>query len=453
MDIVVVGSGKVGESLCTDLIREGHALTLIDKSTDVIFSMTEKMDMKGVVGNGSIPEVQKEADVDDCDLFISATPNDELNIVACVVASRIGAKRCVARIRNPEYTRGLDFGWDRIGIDMMMNSDQEAAREIVEEFDFPNANFVEPFSIKGVHIIKVRIKTDSKLDGIAIMQIRKLIPKILICSVQRQGEVLMPNAQIVLEAGDSVHVIGEQTDLQLLMKMAGHANINFRSAFIIGGGVTVRYLLPALLRRGIAVRLVERERMTAQALALEFPKAEIIVGDGTGQDFLIEQGLERFDVSIALTNIDEENLMFSLFAHRLGVKKTITKVSRVNLVNLLDSESLDTIVTPRISVANGIIRYVRSLDVSADSEIEDYHRLDNGVVEAVVFRVKPESRAVNIPLRLLKIKKHVLLGLILRDNHVIIPTGDDSILANDHVIVIAREQNIHTLDDILVHGS
>lgn len=449
MDIVLVGSGKVGESLCTDLIREGHALTLIDKNSEIVFSMSERMDLKAVTGNGSVPEVQKEAGVADCDIFISATPSDEINIVACVVASRLGAKHCVARIRNPEYTRGMDFGWERIGISMMMNSDYEAAREIIEEFDYPTANYVEPFSIEQVKIIKVRIKAGSHLDGVPIYRVRSLIPQILICSLQRGEGLQIPKAQDQLRGGDAVHIIGKKPDLSDFIVMAGHSSPAFRSAFIIGGGITARYLLPALLKRGIAVRLIERDKMQAQALALEFPKAEIIIGDGTDQEFLIEQRLDRYDVSIALTNIDEENLLFSLFAHRLGVRKTVTKVSRINLIGLLDSESLDTIVTPRLSVANGIIRYVRSLNNTLDSEIEDYHRLDNGVIEAVVFLVKKDARVLGIPLRELRVKEKILLGLILRADEVIVPSGDDQVLAGDRVIVISMQENVQTLDDIL----
>ncbi|MDI9470937.1 MAG: Trk system potassium transporter TrkA [Bacillota bacterium] len=450
MEIVVVGAGRVGEALCFDLIHEGHELTLIDQKANLVLAMTEKMDLKGVVGNGTVPEIQREADVASCDVFISATPVDEVNIVACIVASRFGAKHCIARIRNPEYTRGFDFRWESIGIDLMMNTEQQTAREIVEEFDFPNANYVEPSTVEGVQIIKVRILPGSTLAGMPVLNLRRHIAGVLICVLQRGDQApMIPRADMRLEGGDRVHVIGTKHDLDRFQNLAGHKNKGFRSVFIIGGGITARYLIPLLLKRGITVRLIERDRKKAERLALEFPKANIVSGDGTDQGFLNEQRLSHYDVSVALTSVDEENLLFSLYAHRQGVRKTITRVTRSNLIPLLDAECLDTIITPQHLLASSIIRYVRSLEITADSEIEDYHRLENGVAEAVTFKVKRDARIASKPLRTLQLKKNTIIALIKRGKRLIVPAGDDMVQEGDSVIVLGVGQSVRTLDSVL----
>ncbi|MDI9497034.1 MAG: Trk system potassium transporter TrkA [Bacillota bacterium] len=450
MEIVVVGAGTVGEALCFDLIHEGHELTLIDQKASLVHAMTEKMDLKGVVGNGTVPEIQREADVASCDVFISATPVDEVNIVACIVASRFGARHCIARIRNPEYTRGFDFRWESIGIDLMMNTEQQMAKEIVEEFDFPNANYVEPSTVEGVQIIKVRILPGSPLAGMPVLQVRRHIAGILICVLQR-GDMapMIPRAEMHLEGGDRVHVIGTKHDLDRFQNLAGHRISAFRSVFIIGGGVTARYLVPLLLKRCITVRLIERDRKKAEKLALEFPKANIVTGDGTDQNLLNEQRLAHYDVSVALTDVDEENLLFSLYAHRQGVRKTISRVTRSNLIPLLDAECLDTIITPQHLLASSIIRYVRSLEITADSEIEDYQRLENGVAEAVTFRVKREARLANQALRTVHLKENIIIALIKRDHRLIVPAGDDMVQAGDSVIVLGAGQSVRTLDSIM----
>ena len=222
----------------------------------------------------------------------------------------------------------------------------------------------------------------------------------------------------------------------------------FRSVFIIGA-VSRRYLVPLLLKRCITVRLIERDRKKAEKLALEFPKANIVTGDGTDQNLLNEQRLAHYDVSVALTDVDEENLLFSLYAHRQGVRKTISRVTRSNLIPLLDAECLDTIITPQHLLASSIIRYVRSLEITADSEIEDYQRLENGVAEAVTFRVKREARLANQALRTVHLKENIIIALIKRDHRLIVPAGDDMVQAGDSVIVLGAGQCVRTLDSIM----
>ncbi len=454
LSIVVVGAGKIGESLCSALIDEGHDVTLIDQNPDRVFTVSENLDLKATVGNGAVPEVQREAGVEGCDVFISATPSDEINIIACIVASSFGAKHCAARIRNPEYSKDLGSRWRSIGIELVVNSNQQAAKEILEEFDYPSASYVEPFSVEGVELIKLRILAHSPMDGIHISDIHSYVPGILVCVVQsKTAEARIPSAAIQLHAGDYVHIIGHKEDLDTFLKLAGHKPKKLQTAFIIGGGITARYLLPGLLKRNIQVKLIEQDKAKAQALALEFPGAEIVVGDGTDQSFLDEQRLKNYDVSVALTSIDEENLFFSLYAHKLGVKKTITKVSRVGLGALLDEELLDSIITPRLSVANHMIRFVRSLSVTKDSESEGYLRLDNGVAEVSTFLVKEGCKLRDIKLRDLKLKGNTLLGLILRNGEKIIPKGDDCIRSGDRVIVVSMHHSLRRLDNLLRNGS
>ncbi len=449
MEIVIVGGGKLGYALCRDLVIEGHEIVLIDKDPIRIEAFQEELDIRCILGNGSAREVLLEADVPQCDVFIAVTPSDETNIIAAAIANRIGAGFSIARVREPEYASDHHFFQNELGIGMLINPDAESAADIVRAFDYPAASAIEPFEDGKVNLVTIRVNNGSEAVGLTPARIRSIIPDLLLCVLERQHTPIIPTGQTELMTGDAVQLLGTRNAVDQFSRLCGHPNRNWTSAFIIGGRRINYYLLPELIKRRIRVKVIEVNRETANKLAARFPDVKVIIGDGTNQRYLQEMRLANYDVAVALTNIDEENLVFSLFAHQQGVHKTITKVNRRELTKLLDSSSLDTIITPHLSSTDVIIRYIRSHEKSRDTKLEAYARLSAEKTEAVLFIAQAKDKVCSKPIKDLRIKAGVIVGHILRGNERIIPSGNDQIQALDHVLIISLKHQIGLLDEIL----
>lgn len=449
MEIVIVGGGKLGYALCRDLVIEGHEIVLIDRDPIRIEALQEELDIRCIVGNGSARDVLIEADVPSCDVFISVTPADETNVIAAAIAKKLGAGFSIARVRGPEYAHDLDFFHNEFGIGMLINPDAESAADIVRAFDYPAASSIEPFENGKVNLVTLRVRDDAQVIGKSLAEVRMLIPDILLLLIESGQQAMVPSGASVLKSGDLVQVLGPRMAIDAFSKICGHPNRKWSSALIIGGKRISYYLLPPLLRRGIQVKVIEVDRDTANKLAAAFPQVKVIIGDGTNQRFLQEQHLANYDVAVALTNIDEENLMFALFAHQQGVHKTITKVNRRELTRLLDPRSLNTIITPHLSSTDAIIRYIRSHEKRSSSSLEGYARLSTEGAEALAFIAQETDRVTRMPIKDLTIKPGNVIGHILRGEEQIVPSGSSQIQAGDRVLIVSLNQHIHTLDEIL----
>ncbi len=449
MEIVIVGGGKLGASLCKDLAYEGHEVVLIDKVQTVVESFTDDLDIRGIIGNGSSREVQLEADVPDCDVFISVTPTDETNLIASIIANRLGAKFSIARVRSPEFADDLDFFKKEVGVDMLINPDALSATEIVRGFDYPSASMIEPFADGRVTLVKIRVNHGAPIIGRTVASIRASIPDLLLCVIERNFKVVMPTGSTIIQEDDQIQLTGEAAALDEFSHLCGHANRRWHSALIVGGSRISFYLIPALLDRGINIKLIESNPDTANRLAIAFPQIQVIIGDGTNQKFLREMHLANYDVAIALTHIDEENLMFSLFSHQQGVRKTITKVNRSELTRLLDPENLDLVIVPHVNAGDVIIRYVRSQEMSKGSALESYARLSTEGVEASEFIVGEGDRVTRTSIQNLQLHQGIIIANILRGPRRIIPSGADVLGPGDHVLIVSTGRRLLQLDDIL----
>jgi len=453
MEIVIVGGGKLGTSLCRDFANEGYEIVLIDKDQAILDSLTDDIDIRGVSGNGSSREVQLEADVPDCDVFIAVTPNDETNLIAGIVANRLGAKFCIARVRSPEYADDLAFFKKEVGVDMLINPDALSAAEIVRGFDYPAASMIEPFANGRVTLVKIRVNRGAPIIGRTVASVRASIPNLLLCVIERNFKAVMPTGSTVIQEDDQIQLTGDADAIDEFSHLCGHTNRRWHSALIVGGSRISFYLIPALLERGINIKLIERNPQTANRLAIEFPQIQVIIGDGTNQKFLREMHLAKYDVAIALTHIDEENLMFSLFAHQQGVRKTITKVNRSELTRLLDPENLDLIIVPHINAGDVIIRYIRSQEMSKASAFENYARLSTDGVEASEFIALEGDRVTSAPIKQLRLHQGIVITNIQRGPKRIIPSGADWIQPDDHVLIVSSGRRLLQLDDILAEKS
>jgi trk system potassium uptake protein TrkA len=449
LKIIIVGGGKVGSVLCQDLAAENHDVVLVDRDAQVVETLVGAADIAGFVGNGANPELLREAGVSDCDTFIAVTESDEINIIASIVAHKLGAKDVLARVRNPEYSSQLSFVQENLGISMLINPEMEAARAIAQSLRFPSAISIETFADGRVHMVAVRVSPGSRLHGMQLSRFRELYGMVLVCVVQRGDEVIIPDGSFVLREGDLLHVTGPIKELTVLSKVAGCFTRKIHSVMIIGGSRITRYLLRIIDHSGLSVCIIERDRAVAEELSGEFAGVKVIVGDGTDLSVLEEQHIEDYDCLVALTGIDEENLITSLYAAKMNVPKIVTKVNRTPLVRLIGDIRLQTIITPKRLVADKIIRFVRAASAVRESKLEEMHRIVDGRVEVLQFEVLKNSAVTRKPLKNLQLKKHILIAYIIRGDNLIFPKGADTIRPGDHVIALTTEREFDEVDDLL----
>lgn len=451
MDIVVVGGGKLGQVIIQDLIKEGHNLTLIDNDPTVIDDLIDEVDIKGVKGNGVDVDIQREADVQNAKVFIAASPSDEVNIISAMIADKLGVEFLITRVRNQEFTGQQGFIKKNFGIDYMINQDKEAANDIIQVIDYPQATFVEPFYHNRMHLIKVRVMEKSRIVNKQIKDIRQIIPELIMVAVERDNETIIPEGDTLILAGDFIEIFAKKESLEAFFIATGHIREKrYRSALIVGGSRVNKYLIPMLHARGIHTRLIEVERGRASELANQFTNTEVILDDGTDQSVLDEQRVENFDLLISLTNSDEENLMISLYGKNAGIRKTITKVNRPELIRLIDDSKLDVILSPRAAIVDAVIRHVRSIESSESDKLENYARLSDNETAVLEFVLSPECRLLTKPIKEMNFKPGIMIGLIIREKKMIIPTGDDYFYPGDHVLVIDTKDTIRNFNDIVV---
>ena len=450
MYIVVIGMGKVGTALTESLSGEGHDIVVIDNKPDVIENAVNKSDVMALLGNGATYRVQKEAGVEKAELLIAVTPSDELNILCCMIGRKIGAKNTIARVRNPEYSSQLLFMRNELGLSMMINPEYEAASEISRILRFPSASRIDYFAKGRVDLVEFKLPQNSMLGGQPInMLYKKTKAKVLVCTVQRDKEVVIPDGNFILQDGDRISVAASHVDLASFFKNVGVFKQKIKNVLLIGGGKISYYLARQLLEIGISVKIIEQDRQRCMDLSDLLPRATIVCGDGTDQSLLLEEGITQTDACVALTGIDEENIIVSVYAAIKGVIKVVTKITRTSLKDILDSVGLESIISPKELTASIILRYVRALQNSVGSNIQTLHKLGADNVEALEFRVTKNVRLTNIALKNLSLKKNLLIASIIKRDRVVIPSGDDTLEPGDSVIVVTSNNTLRDLQDIL----
>lgn len=451
MKILVVGCGKIGTTVIDSLSAEGHDVTAIDNVPSVLEGITNVYDVMGVCGNGADHDVLTEADAAHADLFVAVTGSDDNNMLSCFLARKLGARNTIARIRNPEYNDGsLNFLKQHLGLSMAINPEQMAARELLNLLKFPSAVKVETFSHRNFEMIELKLKENSLLDGLCLSEFRaRFNAQFLVCVVQRENEVYIPDGSFILKSGDKIGLTASPTELQKLLRKMGVLQKEARSVMILGGSRTALYLARMLESAGNSVTLIEKDAAMAQELSELLPKTVVIHGDGTQQELLLEEELISQDALVALTGIDEENILMSIFAASQNVPKVIAKINRNEMASLAEHLGLDSIVSPRKIVSDVLVRYARALQNSLGSSMETLYQLMDGKAEALEFLVRDEPGVVGIPLKNLTLKPNTLIAGIIRDRKTLIPTGNDMILSGDRVIVLAANRRLQVLSDIL----
>ena len=451
MKIVIIGNGKVGSNLAELLVTEGHDVTVVDCKAQALKKSQTTQDVMCIEGNGAAAEVLREAGVNKAGLVVATTQYDELNMLCCLIAKRLGAKRTIPRVRNPEYYKQMDLIKDDLGLSMVVNPESATADEIRRSLLFPSAAKVEVFEKGRVELVAFKISELSPLVNLSLIEIYKRTKiKFLICAVVRDTNIYIPSGDFILKAGDIIHIAASHKDIERFFRASGAMKDKIKTVMIVGGGRICYYLALQLINVGMKVKIVEKDYARCEELAELLPKATIINGDGTDQDLLLEEGIDDADTFVALTGIDEENILMSLYAKNNTDTKVITKVNKESYINLASQLGLDCIISPKHLTATSILSYVRSLKNTAESNIESLYHLVGNQVEAIEFKIRENiPEIVGIPLKDLEIKKNILICALIRKREAIIPSGEDSIQLDDSVVVVSKEHRFSDIRDIL----
>ncbi len=451
MKIIIVGCGKIGRSMIQSLTAEGHDVLIVDNDPAVLNETSDIYDVMGVCGNAVDCDTLTEAGAANADLLVSVTDSDEMNMLSCYLARKLGTKHAVARIRNPEYNdQSLGFLRQHLNLSISLNPELLIAEEISNILQLPSAVKIERFSRRNIEMVEIILPQGTSLDGMNLIKIReKYKADFLICTVQRNNQVYIPDGKFELKAGDRIGLVAAHSEISKLLSMLGLLKKRANSVMILGGGKPSYYLAKKLISLGVDVKIIEKRLDRCEFLANELPEAVIINGDGAGQDLLLEEGISNMDAFVSLTGMDEENIMLSIFASMQNVPKVIAKINRDELLTMADKLGVETIISGSHLSTNIIVRYARALENSKGSNVETLYQLMDGKAEALEFKVVEGSKVIGIPLKDISLKKNILIAGITRGRKTIIPSGNDMILEEDRVIVISAEQRLHDLNDIL----
>jgi trk system potassium uptake protein TrkA len=450
MKIIIVGCGKVGETLALQLSSEGHDITVIDINGERVDQLSAKGDIMGIVGNGAMHSVQDEAGINETDLLIAVTESDELNLLCCMIAKKNANCRVIAKVQNPDYRSEIPYLKDELGLAMVINPEYAAAKEIARVLRFPSATKIETFSKGEVELIKFRLEEDCNIIGMSVKEMAmKYGANILVCTVERDDAAYIANGDFVFKTRDLVSIVGSPKEASLFFKKINHSTHAVKSTMIIGSSEISEYLCAILNRSGINLKIIDNDLERCEELSAELEHVTVIHADETDHELLVEEGIESTDAFVTLTKNDEENVLLSLFAKNAGKAKIIAKINNPEYESIINHLDLDTTIYPKNITSDMIVRYVRAMSNTQGSNVETMYNIIKGKIEASEFAIGQGAPVIGVPLAQLKFKDDVLIAAILRGGNVIIPHGQDIIEVGDSVIVVTKILGLSDISDIL----
>jgi len=443
MKIVIIGGGVVGQTIASQLTNEGHDITVVDRSQSVAAQISDSLDCMALAGNGASLEVMRSADVPNSDLLIACTAQDELNMLCCVFAKKLGCRSAIARVRTPEYADQMYFFKEELGMSMTINPELNAAREMFKLLEIPGVLKRDTFAKGRVEIVEVVPKPGDVLDGTQLLDLpKKLRSRVLVAAVQRDGEAIIPDGRFTLRAGDKVSICAPTSELVRMLRSIGENPKKAKNILLIGCGKVTDYLCYMLLNEGANVRVIESEPEIASAFAERFPKAEVVCADGRSETVLREENAAGMDAVAALMERDEENLILSMYLSNSGVPQVLTKVDNTEFGNLLAGHGDSRIISPKKLCADAIIRYVRAMQNTDGSNVLTLHHLADDQADALEFQVTDSCRYIGKKLMEMRFKPNTRLACINRMGRIIIPSGTDTLEVGDTVVVIASANRV-----------
>lgn len=453
MRIVVVGAGKVGRVLTEQLAAEKHDIVVIDQDSDLIESLVNIYDVRGVAGNGGCYDIQKDAFEDGADLLIATTSSDETNILACLVAKKLGTPHTIARIRNPEYEKQLHFMREELGLSMVVNPEKATAREIARVLRFPSAIKREQFCRQRFELVEYRINEGNPLVGLQLSDLyRNIRVKILICAVARGQQTIIPTGATVLQKGDKIYLTASARELESFFRKLNIFKARANNIMIVGASRITYYLVKELQDIQKRVTVIDSNAARCQAMSEKFPGVLVIHGDGADSELLSEERISEMDAFVPLTGLDETNIILAMYASQFPNCKVVAKINRPSFADLANQKGLvDSVVSTAAVTSETIARYVRAMQNSFDSDnIKTLHRLVGGRVEALEFNVGPGLPFIGVPLKDLNLREGMLVAGIVRQNGApVIPSGADALQEGDDVVIVTTDTTLHALRDIV----
>lgn len=451
MKIVIVGDGKVGFALTQQLAREDHDVVVIDSNKMVLKESQQMLDIQVVHGNGASPLVQRTANVGESDLLIAATSADEINLLCSIVAKKLGCAHTIARVRNPEYYGQFFLLREELGLDLMINPERATASEIFRLLQFPSFLKRDSFARGRAEIVELVLRPDSPIVDKRLSELYHVVKvKVLVCAVERGNDVIIPDGSFLLQEGDRLYVTAPSGDLARLIRSLHLTQKKVKSVMIIGGSRIATYLAMDLINVGVDVKLIEIQEDRCKKLAELVPKATVILADGSDRSILESEGIQDTDAVVTLTDIDEENLIVSMYANFLKIPKVITKINRTEYTEVFQDKGIDCVVSPKELCSNDIVRYVRAMGNRTGGAVVALHRIVNEKAEALEFRATESFQGLGQTLARIKLKPNILIACISRHGKILIPTGNDAIEKGDSVVVVTiADRFIKDLNDIL----
>ncbi len=450
MKIIIVGIGKLGEYLAKSLVKEGNEVTLIDTDFSSCQDIINNEDLNYINGNGLDSNILEEAGIRETDLLISVMASDEQNVMCCLLGKTLGVTHTIARIRTPEYANSINILKEKLGLSMTINPEALTAGHIADVLNTPSALDATTFFKGRIRMISLKVKENTNLEGLTINNLlRKLNSHIIVCAIEHEGEIIIPKGNTKLHLNDKLHITGKPSDINEFLRFSNLVTSKTKKVIISGGSNTAIYLSKILLDLGMDVKLIEINEERCRFLSEILPNVLVINGDVSDQNILYEEGIEKCDAFVALNSIDEENIVYSMFASELKVPKIITKVNHINLDKIIDKANIDTVITPHKIATNQIVRYVRAMQNSGSSSCESIYKFDDERLEMLEFKIKGDFEKLNIKLKDINLKNGILIIAIHRGKSIIFPNGNDVILERDTIIVANSGSNIKDINDIL----
>lgn len=454
MNVIIVGAGKVGSYLTSKLSDEGHNILVIEKNKDVLERLLAQNDVMGILGDGRDLSVLDEANVDECDAFIAMTFNDDVNLISSMIAKKKGAKSTIVRLRDPRYIKYDEFMRKTMGVDRLVNPEYYAAKEIQRTLKYTYAVNVENFLDSKVILIELEVDENSKLANKSLMDLNAegLLGNTIIVIGEKDDQVVIPNGNHILEVGEKIYVAGPREDIDKFYKRQVDNKKSIKNVLIVGGGSIALNLSELLLKRNFNVTVLEIDKERAIDFSERLPECEVINADGSDPEILDEVRIENYDAVVALTGIDEENILISLLAKKRGIDKIIAKVNRTQLLKITGILDVDTTVTPKKSASFFVSRLLRSKENSRGESISNLFRLSDDRVEAIDFTVIENSRVTGKKLKDLNVKANTLIVGISRQNlggKIEVANGESTIELGDRVMVVTKNKDFKEIDDIL----
>lgn len=454
MRVVIVGCGKVGSTIAQSLVNEKHDVILVDRTEEIVSNVTSKIDCMAVVGNGAIQSVLLEAQVDKADYLIACTNSDEINILTCLIARKSSKCRTIARIRNPEYAKQIEYIMKELDISMTINPELATAREIARILRYPKSISSHSFFRGRLNSLMIDIPEKSSIIGKTLFDINRTYNcNVLICVIERKDEIIIPNGDSVIKENDKILFLAEHQNVVKFFKAIGYDYKTLNSYIIVGAGKITHYLVDILNKSNMNfnIKVIEKDRASCEEIASKFPNISVVKADASDKGVLKQEGVYDADAFITLTGIDEENIILALLADR-NRTKTVSKVNHLNLIDSIKEIQIGSVVNPERIAADNILTYLRAVINSGNSNIETLYRLFNDRVEALGFKIKDKSIVTDVKIKDLKLKPNVLIAGIYRQGNVIRPNGNDEIKIGDGVAIITKDNLLNDITDIVDIG-